>query len=159
MLISKFSKELLSTLLYIFLVLTGFSLVYYFGMGIFFILTDFSFVKVINFFTNGIYNINYCLIVICLIGIIDSTYGTPFIKENVSKFRIMGYCLLINSIFEAIIGYSSGTNRGFVQLIGSDHGAITPIMVALFITSLMCFVISEVFNKAIKIKNDNDLTI
>ncbi len=46
-----------------------------------------------------------------------------------------------------------------IQLIGSDNGAVTPIMVALFVTSLMCFVMSEVFDKAIKIKNDNDLTI
>lgn len=155
----KVSKEVLSALLHILLVITGLGVIFQFGLGMFAIFSDFSFTKVINLFTTTLYAINYCLVVLCLIGIIDSTYGTPFVKGNVSKLRTMGYCLLINSIFEIIIGYSSGTNRGFVQLIGSDNGAVTPIMVALFITSLMCFVISEVFDKAIKIKNDNDLTI
>ncbi|WP_373598668.1 DUF2975 domain-containing protein [Paraclostridium bifermentans] len=156
---SKFSKEVLSILLYILLVITGIGVILHFARGLFLIFTDFNFSTVINLFTTTLYALNYYLVVKCLIGIINSTYDTPFVKENVSKFRTMGYCLLINSIFETIIGYSSGTNRGFIQLIGSDNGAVTPIMVALFVTSLMCFVMSEVFDKAIKIKNDNDLTI
>lgn len=156
---AKKSKEILSTLLYILLALTGISVICMFIMGISILFKDFHISNVINLFTTTIYALNYFLVIMYLISIIESTYDTPFIISNVSKLKIMGYCLLINSIFECIIGYTSGSNNGFVQVIGSDNGAITPIMITLFITSLMCFVIAEVFDRAIEIKEDNDLTI
>ncbi|HBL4808919.1 TPA: DUF2975 domain-containing protein, partial [Clostridioides difficile] len=50
-------------------------------------------------------------------------------------------------------------NTNNIRIFGTDSGGISPLMVISFIFALMCFVIAETFDKAIKIKEDNDLTI
>ncbi|MDY6603375.1 DUF2975 domain-containing protein, partial [Clostridioides difficile] len=92
-----------------------------------------------------------------LIFIINSTKYSPFVLENVKRFKVMGCCLLINTIIECVIGYNSNTS--LIMIFGDNSGGISPLMVISFIFALMCFVIAETFDKAIKIKEDNDLTI
>ncbi|MEG2016950.1 MAG: DUF2975 domain-containing protein [Clostridium sp.] len=105
-----------------------------------------------------VYYLNYLLVVKMLIGIIKSTWETPFIIKNVKRFKVMACCLTVNVIFECIIGY--GANKySNIQLFSNGKGAISPMMAIGIIAALMCFVMAEVFKKAVEIKNDNDLTI
>lgn len=68
----------------------------------------------------------------------------------------MGYYLIINVILE---GISDFYKKGVSILIGTSNGSIKLSTVMGIILALMCFVIAEVFEKAIKMKEENDLTI
>lgn len=118
----------------------------------------FSFIVVVNIIVTFVYFFDYFNVSRHLLRIIKSCGETPFTKENVRSFNIMGVCLFINSIFECIMGYNAGRNSS-IQIFGSQSGAITPGMVICIVASLMCFVIGEAFDKAVKIKEENDLTI
>lgn len=120
---------------------------------------DFNFIMLLNILLNALYLINYFITIKKLLSIIKTVETTPFVFDNVKRFKVMGYCLCINSIFEFIIGYKGSQNIGNIQILATNSGAITPAMMVCFISALMCFVIAEVFNKAISIKQENDLTI
>lgn len=107
---------------------------------------------------NMLYFIGYLVVIIMLIQIIDSTNNSPFTYKNVKRFRIMGLFLTINAVYECIRGYADNKFAG-IQIFSTGKGAITPLMMIGLISALMCFVIAEVFKKAVEIKSDNDLTI
>lgn len=107
---------------------------------------------------NIVYLVGYLVVIIMLIKIINSTNSSPFIISNVKRFRVMGVFLTINTIYECVRGYSVNENA-MIKIMGTANGAISPIMVIGVISALMCFVMAEVFKKAIEIKSDNDLTI
>lgn len=105
-----------------------------------------------------VYYLNYLLVVKMMIGIIKSTWETPFIVKNVKRFKVIAWCLTINVAYECFMGY--GANKyANIQIFSNGKGAISPIMAIGIIAALMCFVMAEVFDKAIMIKEDNDLTI
>lgn len=118
----------------------------------------FALIFAVNIIFSFVYFFNYFNVSRHLLRIIKSCTETPFTKENVKSFNIMGVCLFINSIFECIMGYQAGQNSS-IQVFGSQSGAITPGMVICIVASLMCFVIGEAFDKAVKIKEENELTI
>ena len=101
----------------------------------------------------------YFIVIRKLILIVRSTEETPFINDNVKRFKLMGYCLLINSIIECIIGYKSGADASFQIMSIGGKGALTPPLIICIVASLMCFVMGDVFKKAIQIKDENDLTV
>lgn len=107
---------------------------------------------------NMLYFIGYLVVIIMLIQIIDSTNNSPFIYKNVKRFRVMGVFLTINAVYECIRGYADNKFAG-IQIFSTGNGAISPLMMIGLISALMCFVMAEVFKKAVEIKNDNDLTI
>ena len=144
--ITKFFSNILSVFLYFLL-----------SCMIPMFLYDFSSDKVIALIARILYFSDYFIVILFLIFIINSTKYSPFVLENVKRFKVMGCCLLINTIIECINGYNLNTNN--IRIFGTDSGGISPLMVISFIFALMCFVIAETFDKAIKIKEDNDLTI
>lgn len=154
--ITKFFRNILSGFLYF--ILTILSMLGVSSMCMIpMFLYDFSLDKLITLTSRILYFSDYFIVILLLVFIINSTKYSPFILENVKRFKIMGYCLLINTIIECINGYSLNTSN--IRVFGTDSGGISPLMVISFIFALMCFVIAETFNKAIKIKEDNDLTI
>ncbi|KPI51917.1 membrane protein [Clostridioides difficile] len=154
--ITKFFSNILSIFLYFILLILGVAGITFLCMIPMF-LYDFSSDKLITLIARILYFSDYFIVILFLIFIINSTKYSPFILENVKRFKIMGYCLLVNTIIECINGYSLNTNN--IIIFGSDNGGISPLMIISFIFALMCFVIAETFDKAIKIKEDNDLTI
>ncbi len=153
---TKFFSNILSAFLYFLLSLLGVAGIIFLCMIPIF-LYDFSSDKVITLIARILYFSDYFIVILFLIFIINSTKYSPFILENVKRFKTMGCCLLVNTIIECIIGY--GSNTGPIMIFGDNSGGISPLMVISFVFALMCFVISEIFDKAIKIKEDNDLTI
>lgn len=106
-------------------------------------------------FTTGI---SYFIIIKSLIEVLSSTEYSLFVNENVKRFRIIGYFLLLNSILEFISTFgTTGEGMRFLDL-GFGFYFTVPTFVY-FVTALMSFVIADGFTKAIKIKEDNDLTI
>lgn len=155
---ATFSKDILNFILYFLLLVLGIGFI---GFPIM-VIQNFNTVdlfSIFNMIVNLMYISMYLIVVLFLIKIIKSTLITPFVKENVKRFKIMGCCLLVNTVFEFIIGYNIASISGRVTIIGSDSGGITPTMIICLISALMCFVLGEVFDKAVKIKNESDLTI
>ncbi|WP_163249384.1 DUF2975 domain-containing protein [Clostridium niameyense] len=150
------TKSILSTLLYITGIILFITLVGEIGRHIYLIVCNFTFESVVNLITTSIYLYGYFTITRYLIAIVESTYSTPFIENNVSRLRKMGYYLIINVILE---GISDFYKKGVSILIGTSNGSIKLSTVMGIILALMCFVIAEVFEKAIKMKEENDLTI
>ncbi|MRZ80188.1 DUF2975 domain-containing protein [Paeniclostridium sordellii] len=155
---ATFSKDILNFILYFLLLALGIGFI---GFPIMVLqkVNNFDLFSVFNAIITLVYILMYLTVVLCLIKIISSTLVSPFIKENVKRFKIMGCCLIVNTVFECIIGYNAATISKSVTIIGSDRGGITPPMIICLISALMCFVMGEVFDKAIKIKNESDLTI
>ncbi|MCC0683681.1 DUF2975 domain-containing protein [Clostridioides sp. ZZV15-6383] len=153
---TKFFSNILSVFLYFLLSLLGVAGIIFLCMIPMF-LYDFSSDKVITLIARILYFSDYFIVILFLIFIINSTKYSPFILENVKRFKTMGCCLLVNTTIECIIGY--GSNTGPIMIFWDNSGGISPLMVISFVFALMCFVISEIFDKAIKIKEDNDLTI
>lgn len=155
---ATFSKDILNFILYFLLLVLGIGFI---GFPIM-VIQNFNTVdlfSIFNMIVNLMYISMYLIVVLFLIKIIKSTLITPFVKENVKRFKVMGCCLLVNTVFEFIIGYNTASISGGVTIIGSDSGGITPPMMICLISALMCFVLGEVFDKAVKIKNESDLTI
>lgn len=115
--------------------------------------------RVIDALSGIIYFGMYFLIIRQLILIIRSSEESPFINENVKRFKLMGICMLINSILECIMGYGAGRHSSMIEIMATSNGALTPMMLVGIIASIMCFVMAGVFKKAIQIKDENDLTI
>jgi hypothetical protein len=71
----------------------------------------------------------------------------PFVSHNVLHLTRCAWLFLILSAL-------------FVLKTIVDFTLLSPVMmIALFIAGLFCRVLAEVFDKAIKVKNENDLTI
>ncbi|MGL5651791.1 MAG: DUF2975 domain-containing protein [Paraclostridium sp.] len=155
---SKLVKRGLSLFLYLTLVFLSGGSIYILFQKIPELMLTFDFSHIVSLIMAIIYMGNYILVNIFLIGIIESTDYTPFVFANVKRFKKMGYCLFVNAIIECILGYSLNKNAS-IQFIGTENGAITRPMIICIVAALMFFVIGEVFDKAIKLKEDNDLTV
>ncbi|MCC0673583.1 DUF2975 domain-containing protein [Clostridioides sp. ES-S-0145-01] len=102
--------------------------------------------------------VSYFIIVKSLLEILNSSEYSLFINENVKRFRLIGYLLLLNSVIEFSSTFgTTGTGMRFLDL-GFGFYFTVPTLVY-FVVALMSFVISDGFKKAIKIKEDNDLII
>ena len=155
-------KFLFKGVLWIFQVVIGIFLAYLLG-GLIFGLYDFKSIepgtRIIDALSGIIYLGMYFITIRQLILLIRSSEESPFINENVKRFKLMGICMLINSIVECIMGYGAARESGMIYIIATQNGALTPMMLVGIIASLMCFVMADVFKKAIQIKGENDLTI
>jgi amino acid transporter len=100
--------------------------------------------------------IGYALVMHNLLKISNSLSKTPFIRENVKYFKKIGYIFFILAIVDAFYSSIYFPNEGIGEILGLN---ITIMLISLAILSLTFLVIADVFEKAIMIKEDNDLTI
>lgn len=153
------TKTVLSTSLIVILFMLGLILLMGAIMGIPYI---FNSIKDTNKIVYGIgafiIGITYFMMIIFLLDIVSSSKVNIFIKSNVKQFKRIGYLLLINLgidyIFSIIYGVSG---MRFVDL--APGVFITPSMCIYFISGLLCFVIADAFDEAIRIKEENEFTV
>lgn len=100
--------------------------------------------------------LGYSIVMYVLLGIASSLKESPFVKSNIKRFNSMGYIFFIEAVVEAAYSSIFTPDEGIAQIFGLN---ITIVLVTLTIISLTFFLIADVFDKAIKIKEDNDLTI
>lgn len=114
----------------------------------------------LNFLLKKIYIaivlLGYSLAIYILLRLADNFKENPFIQANVKRFNIIGYIFFIEAIIEAAYSSIFNPDHGLVQILGLN---ITIGLVTLVIISLTFFLIADVFDRAIKIKEYNDLTI
>ncbi|NEZ47332.1 DUF2975 domain-containing protein [Clostridium niameyense] len=97
-----------------------------------------------------IYSIFYYLIANNIIFIINNSRENPFIMDIVKRFDRTGIYLMIISVMDYIKNHSN--------ILRTDTNKVSNVGFIL-LSGIMCFVISNIIYKAIKIKYDNDLTI
>lgn len=101
--------------------------------------------------------ITYILVMIMMS--INSSEEIIFTKINVKRFRIIGYMFIILVVFEYIRTIVTGQRYlGYAIDLGFPF-YITGSMCFIMIPGLLCFLIADSFQKAINIKEENDLTI
>ncbi|MBC6695981.1 DUF2975 domain-containing protein [Terrisporobacter mayombei] len=152
-------KNILSTSLIILFFLLGLILLIAVIMGVPYIVNNIgnvtNIVSGVGMFVLGVI---YFIMIILLLEIVSSSKINIFIDANVKRFRQIGYLLFLNLIMDYVSMLFNGVTG--IRFIDVAPGIfITPGMTIYFIAGLLCFVIADAFNQAIKIKNDNDLTI
>lgn len=100
--------------------------------------------------------LTYFLIIYNLRKIVYSTSSTPFCSDNVKRFKRIGYYMFFVAVFDGIINFKRESN--FI-LIGTQHGSLKGSFLMYLILACIAFVLSEIFEKAVEIKNENDLTV
>lgn len=112
---------------------------------------------------------SYLIIIFNLKRVLSSVHGeNPFIQDNVTRFRRIGYCIFFIGIIDAIIHYQNRTVSGFmligtkasdIILMGTSKGSLKPIFFLYLVLGILAFILADVFKMAIDIKDENDLTI
>lgn len=99
------------------------------------------------------------LILVTIMLSINSTDEFIFTKNNVKRFNRLGYMFMILTAFEYI--RTIITKQIFLgAVINIEYKIIiSGSMCIIMILGLLCFLIADSFQKAINIKEENDLTI
>lgn len=153
------TKNILSTTLVIFMFLLGLILVMGVILGIPYIVNNIgNITNIVSGVGMFILGVIYFIMIVLLLEIVSSSKINIFINTNVKRFRQIGYLLFLNLIMEYVSMLFNGVTG--IRFIDVAPGIfITPGMTIYFIAGLLCFVIADAFDQAIKIKEDNDLTI
>lgn len=153
------TKNILSTTLVIFMFLLGLILVMGVILGIPYIVNNIgNITNIVSGVGMFILGVIYFIMIVLLLEIVSSSKINIFINANVKRFRQIGYLLFLNLIMDYVSMLFNGVmGMRFVDVAPGIF--ITPGMTIYFIAGLLCFVIADAFDQAIKIKEDNDLTI
>ncbi|WP_270506298.1 DUF2975 domain-containing protein [Paraclostridium sordellii] len=156
---NNLAKRSLTTLITIITFVLGVALIISVFAGIPYILENLgNFKNITSALSFFILGITFFIILILLLEIASSSKESIFISENVKRFRFIGYMLFVNGINEYITMLVNGVSG--IRIFDLAPGIfITLGMAVYFIVALICFVISDSFDEAIRIKEDNNLTI
>ncbi len=80
----------------------------------------------------------------------------PFTAANVVFFKQIGYSIFTLGIINTILNFPSMEGP---LLIGTPYGSIKPDIFVYLILGSLALVLAEIFNEALNIKNENELTI
>lgn len=83
--------------------------------------------------------------------------GNVFCNINANKFNIIGKCMLTIGILDTIANIHSNING--TVLISIFGWVIKPTILIYIILASLAFILSQIFEDAIRIKKENDLTI
>ncbi|RDY28145.1 DUF2975 domain-containing protein [Romboutsia weinsteinii] len=155
---SDFIRNALSTFLFLISILLGGLTIILLIRKIFELASDYSFLKLVEFTFLVVYTCNFFIVTVKLILLLESSGSTPFIFDNVKRLKTMGYCLLFNSIYDCVMDFRLNLDAN-IRIFGTENGGISGPMIVCLLAALMCFVMAEIFDKAIKIKEEQDLTI
>lgn len=142
---TSFSKVLLNIILF----MLGMSVVA-------FITIILSFGIDINSFVYLILCLIYFLVVYNLRKIIYSSNSTPFSFDNVRRFKQIGYYMILMAVIDGIVNWKRESNFNFI---GTQSGSLKGSFIMYAILACMALVLSEIFEKAVEIKKENDLTV
>jgi len=98
----------------------------------------------------------YFLVVYNLRKIVYSTNSTPFSFDNVKRFKRIGYYMIFMAVIDGILNWKIESNFNFI---GTQSGSLKGSFIMYVILACIALVLSDVFEKAVEIKKENDLTV
>lgn len=97
-------------------------------------------------------------ILILLRKIISSVSNkNPFCKENINRFKKIGYYIIAMGVLYGITDFFNGQNDS--GLITTPYGSIGSEIFIFILLGCLALLLSEIFYEAMEIKNENDMTI
>lgn len=103
-----------------------------------------------------IFHLVYFLVIYNLRKIVFSTSLTPFCFENVRRFKTIGYSMLVIAVIDAIKKFRIQSG---LEIFATKYGSLKGTFFMYFIVACMALVLAEIFEKAVRIKEENDSTI
>lgn len=100
----------------------------------------------------------YFLIIYDLRKIVYSTDLTPFCAENIKRFKRIGYYMFFMAVFDGVINFKSPSYSG-IEIFATQYGSLKGSFLMYVILACIALVLAEIFEKAVEIKDENDLTI
>lgn len=98
----------------------------------------------------------YFLIIYDLRKIVYSADLTPFCAENIRRFKRIGYYMFFMAVLDGIINFKMKSN---FELFATQYGSLKGSFLMYVILACIALVLAEIFEKAVEIKDENDLTI
>ncbi|AQS11442.1 hypothetical protein CLOBY_35980 [Clostridium saccharobutylicum] len=98
----------------------------------------------------------YLLIILDLRKIIYSTNLTPFCSSNVKRFKNIGYKIFLMAIIDGVTNLHV---KSYFTFLGSENASLKASFFMYLLLACVAFVLAEIFEKAVEIKNENDLTV
>lgn len=80
----------------------------------------------------------------------------PFILNNVKRFKRIEYLIFLLGLVDIIVNFNNGKGA---LLIGTPYGNIHFDTLLYFVIGGMALILAQVFQLAIELKEENDLTI
>ena len=102
---------------------------------------------------------SYFMIIFTLRKIIKSIRAKdPFNPINILYFKRIGRYILMVGVIEAILRYPTPNTTG-LDILATSYGSLKPIFFLYLVLSILSYILSDVFGMAMKIKDENDLTV
>lgn len=100
----------------------------------------------------------FSFIVYKIYSVIKSLKSNPLTENNIKNFKIIYRCMVVIAILNGIFTYTLPDNPTF-QFLQTSYGSVKPTCILYFILAVVALTLSYIFEKAIEIKNENDLTV
>lgn len=100
--------------------------------------------------------ITYFFIIYNLRKIVYSANSMPFSSDNVKRFKKIGCYMIAMAVIDGITNWKV---QSHFTLLDTGSGSLKGSFLMYLILTCIAFVLSEIFEKAVEIKNENDLTI
>lgn len=82
----------------------------------------------------------------------------PFVKLNIQKLNNISYCIFSIAFLYFIATYPLPSDGG-IQVLATPYGSVKVPVFILIILGCIALLLAEIFSQAMKIKEENDMTI
>lgn len=91
-------------------------------------------------------------------SVIKSLKSNPFTEKNIKSFKIIYRCMMLITILDGVFTYNTPKDSGLI-ILGTDSASLDPSCILFFILAVVALTLSYIFEKAVEMKNENDLTV
>lgn len=91
--------------------------------------------------------------------IIKSLSSNPFTENNIKNFKIIYRCMMIITILNGFFTYPLYSPDTGLEILQTSYGKLKPSCILYFVLAVAALTLSYIFEKAVEIKNENDLTV
>lgn len=144
-------------IIFIFLCIMSFALIILTFQSLF-NLGENSDINIYNMLYGDTICILFSIILYKVYSVIKSLKSNPFTEKNIKNFKIIYRCMMLITILDGVFTYNIPKDSGLI-ILGTDSASLDPSCILFFILAVVALTLSYIFEKAIEIKNENDLTV
>lgn len=111
-----------------------------------------------NIYTSIIFPL-FSVILYKIHTIIKSLSSNPFTENNIKNFKIIYRCMMIITLLNGLFTYPLYSPDTGLEILKTSYGKLKPSCILYFVLAVVSLTLSYIFEKAVEIKNENDLTV